>query len=148
MVTKQFAQHCFEQYKMNHHGYHGFNHWARVMKHGRFLAAKENANLKVVELFCIMHDTQRQNENRDPMHGCRAAKFAHKVRGIWFDISDRDMRLLDEALTYHSDGYTDADITVQTCWDADRLDLGRVGIKLNPKKLCTQTAKDIIIELV
>ncbi len=32
-------------------------------------------------------------------------------------------------MTHHSNGAVDADPTVQTCWDADRLDLGRVGIK-------------------
>lgn len=41
-----------------------------------------------------------------------------------------------------SDGHTDADITVQTCWDADRLDLGRVGINPAPEKLCTIAARD------
>ncbi len=37
---------------------------------------------------------------------------------------------------------TAGDITVQTCWDADRLDLGRVGITPNPRWLCTACAKD------
>ena len=51
------------------------------------------------------------------------------------------MDLLTEALTYHSDGYTEGNITVQVCWDADRLDLGRVGIRPDPDRLCTNTAK-------
>ena len=46
------------------------------------------------------------------------------------------------ACQYHSDGLTEADTTVQTCWDADRLDLGRVGIKPNPSRLCTIAASD------
>ena len=59
-----------------------------------------------------------------------------------FDISSRDMGALKEAMIYHSDGYTDHDdITVKVCWDADRLDLSRVGITPNPKKMCTATAK-------
>jgi uncharacterized protein len=33
-------------------------------------------------------------------------------------------------------------MTVLTCWDADRLDLGRVGIKPNPHRLCTAAARD------
>ena len=53
------------------------------------------------------------------------------------------MDLLTEALKYHSDGYTEADITVQVCWDADRLDLGRVGIKPAPHRLCTASAKSV-----
>ena len=35
----------------------------------------------------------------------------------------------------------EADITVQVCWDADRLDFGRVGMVPAPKKLCTAAAK-------
>jgi hypothetical protein len=35
----------------------------------------------------------------------------------------------------------DGDITVQTCWDADRLDLPRVGIQPLPQFLCTEAAK-------
>ena len=144
MVNKQFVKLCYDQYQMNHQGYHGFQHWARVFQNGRHIAQEENANTKVVDLFALLHDTQRRNENRDPQHGYRAAKYAHSIRGKWFDLSNKEMRLLDEALTYHSDGYTDADITVQTCWDADRLDLGRVGIQPSAKKLCTQTAKNAI----
>jgi uncharacterized protein len=33
------------------------------------------------------------------------------------------------------------DITIQTCWDSDRLDLGRVGITPHPRRLCTEAAK-------
>ena len=49
--------------------------------------------------------------------------------------------LLRSTLRYHSDGYTEADITVQVCWDASRLDLGRVGIKPVAHRLCTYSAQ-------
>ena len=107
----------------------------------RLLAGMESANLSVVELFCTLHNTQRRNERRDPSHGRRAARYAKSLRGVWFDLSDKEMELLTEALKYHSDGYTEADITVQVCWDADRLDLGRVGIRPEPDRLYTGTAK-------
>ena len=97
---------------MSHEGFHGFEHWMRALHNGRLLADAEGANLKVVELFCLLHDTQRRNENRDPSHGRRAARYAQSLRGIWFDISDEEMELLKEALKYHSDGHTEADITV------------------------------------
>ncbi|HEX9011960.1 MAG TPA: hypothetical protein VF813_00535, partial [Anaerolineaceae bacterium] len=58
-----------------------------------------------------------------------------------FDISDQEFDLLYHACAYHTRGYTEADITVQTCWDADRLDLNRVGIPTNPARLCTPEAK-------
>ena len=39
------------------------------------------------------------------------------------------MRLLCEAIEFHSGGDTHSDPTIQSCWDADGLDLGRVGIR-------------------
>ena len=141
IVTQAFVEHCCEAYQMDHNGYHGFDHWMRVLYNGRLLAGMENANLRVVELFCLLHDTQRLNEDDDPSHGHRAAQYAQTLRGQWFDLSDEELDLLTEALKYHSDGYTEAEINVQVCWDADRLDLGRVGIKPAPDRLCTNTAK-------
>jgi uncharacterized protein len=41
----------------------------------------------------------------------------------------------------HTHERTHPDVTIQTCWDADRLDLGRVGITPHPSRLCTQAAK-------
>jgi uncharacterized protein len=138
VVTQAFVEHCCRAYKMDHNG---FDHWMRVLHNGRLLADAENANLKVVELFCLLHDARRLNEDEDPLHGRRAANFAQTLRGVWFDVSGDEMDLLSEALTYHSDGYTVGDITVKVCWDADRLDLGRVGIRPAPERLCTDTAK-------
>ena len=51
------------------------------------------------------------------------------------------MLLLVEACRYHSDGIVDAHPTIQACWDADRLDLGRVGIRPDPRFLCTGYAR-------
>ena len=141
IVTQPFIEHCCSIYQMDHNGFHGSAHWMRVLHNGRLLAETENADLKIVELFCLLHDTQRKNEDRDPEHGPRAADYARAIRGTLFDLEDDKMELLDEALRYHSDGYVEADITIQVCWDADRLDLGRVGIRPSYHKLCTATAK-------
>jgi hypothetical protein len=35
------------------------------------------------------------------------------------------------------------DVTIQTCWDADRLDLGRVGIRPDPARMGTEAGKRI-----
>ncbi|HUR00758.1 MAG TPA: hypothetical protein VM166_15010, partial [Gemmatimonadaceae bacterium] len=51
---------------------------------------------------------------------------------------------LFEACRLHTDGLTDADPTLQACWDADRLDLGRVGVTPKADRLCTDTARDLI----
>jgi uncharacterized protein len=51
------------------------------------------------------------------------------------------MDLLAHACRYHSDGRSLGDATVLTCWDADRLDLGRVGIAPRADRLCTAAAR-------
>jgi uncharacterized protein len=33
---------------------------------------------------------------------------------------------------------------LQACWDADRLDLGRVGVTPAAHRLCTDAARDLI----
>ena len=63
----------------------------------------------------------------DDGHGQRGAELAAELRGTLFDLPDADFELLYEACARHTDGLTDADITIQTCWDADRLDLGPRG---------------------
>ena len=87
------------------------------------IAAATGANTAVVELFAFFHDSCRVNEYTDHDHGKRGADLALKLQGRMFDASADEMNLLVEACTGHSDGHTEADITVQTCWDADRLDL-------------------------
>ena len=69
IVTQAFVEHCCEAYQMDHNG--------------RLLAGMENANLRVVELFCLLHDTQRRNEYRDPSHGRRAAHYAKSLRFVY-----------------------------------------------------------------
>jgi len=53
------------------------------------------------------------------------------------------MRLLDYACRYHTQGWLDAPGAVQVCWDADRLDLWRVGTRPDPSRLCTRAARRI-----
>jgi uncharacterized protein len=141
IITKPLLEMITGQSSLSKGGYHGLDHWVRVIANGRKLAGETGANLKVIELFAVFHDARRENEGYDLAHGLRGAKFAEKMRGEWFDVSDDEMTLLAYACEYHSDGMTDADITVQTCWDADRLDLGRVGTMPSPQYLCTDDAK-------
>ena len=83
-------------------------------------------------MFAVFHDSQRVMEQTDPSHGLRGASFAAELRGKLFDLNDDDFDLLFVACVGHMDRPTDDDVTVQTCWDADRLDLGRVGAEIDP----------------
>lgn len=117
------------QFKISKVGVHGPNHWARVRHHGLSLGAEVGADLLVVELFAFLHDSQRLNEFEDRLHGDRAAEYAASLNHRYFDLSDTKLKKLVYAIRFHSEGYVEKCPTIQTCWDADRLDLGRVGIK-------------------
>lgn len=123
-------------------GIHGRAHWARVRANGLHLAELTGANQQVVQLFAILHDSKRLNDGRDPQHGARAAEFARSLRDSLVDLSEEEFELLYHACAYHTSGMTEGDITVQTCWDADRLDLGRIGIMPDPRRLCTGAARE------
>lgn len=142
MVTKELIEIIRREFQLGWHGIHGAAHWARVRENGLRLASVTGAVAHVVELFAVLHDSRRIHDGYDAGHGERAAEFARSLRGTLLHVSDADFRLLETACRYHSDGRTRADITVQTCWDADRLDLGRVGIKPDPVRMCTDAARD------
>jgi uncharacterized protein len=125
-------------------GYHGVVHWARVLENGRRLAAVTGAKIEVVTLFALFHDSRRVNEDSDFDHGHRGAIYARSLLGKLIHLDDVDFDLLFEACRLHADGLIDGDITLQTCWDADRLDLGRVGITPDPELLCTDAARAIV----
>jgi uncharacterized protein len=131
-----------EQFQLDWHGVHGIRHWERVRRNGLLLAEQTGANATVVELFAYLHDCRRLDEWQDRGHGGRAAEYLPRLRGDCFDVSDAEMELLTEACRLHSDGMMDGDITVRTCWDADRLDLGRVGIRPAAEFLCTEAARE------
>jgi len=117
-----------EDYSLPWHGTHGVGHWARVLENGIRLARQTEANVEVVQLFAIFHDSCRVSEGYDDGHGERGGDLALALRHEWIVLSDEEFDLLYEACAGHTDGETEADITIQTCWDADRLDLGRVGV--------------------
>lgn len=122
---------------------HGPDHWRRVERNGLILASQSGANIAVVRLFALFHDSRRENENHDPDHGRRGAALARALRGKAFELSDEWMAKLEYACVWHTDLHHHEDATIATCWDADRLDLGRVGITPDPKYLNTALAKEM-----
>ena len=122
-------------------GAHGVTHWARVYENGLRIAEVTGADAEVVTLF---HDSRRVNEFHDDGHGERGGDFARTLRGSLVHLDDDRFEILHEACRLHTDGLIGGDPTALACWDADRLDLGRVGITPRPERLCTDAARKLL----
>lgn len=130
------------RYQLPLGGIHGIAHWGRVLSNARRIAPLTGADSRVVEVFAIVHDSQRNSEGHDPGHGPRAASFARSLRAQ-IDLDDRAFELLVEACDCHTRGASEqADITILTCLDADRLDIPRVGKRIRQELLFTSAARD------
>lgn len=141
MIEHHIIQLLKQTFQLDWQGVHGVPHWARVRINGLLIAQQNGANQRVVELFAFFHDIKRLEDFGDPLHGERAAEFLMRLPDQQLGINAEEKTLLCYACKDHSKGLTEAELTVSTCWDADRLDLGRGGPRPNPKKLCTDIAR-------
>lgn len=142
MVPQALIKEIRRQFRLNWLGIHGISHCQRVRDNGLRLAEETKARTPVVELFAFLHDARRLHDGDDPLHGKRASDLVRSLQGTFFDLGPDDLELLAYACEFHTEGLLDGDITVLTCWDADRLDLGRVDLKPSAQKLCTEAAKN------
>jgi uncharacterized protein len=116
------------QFPLAPHSLHGPDHWQRVERNGLEIAQHNGADILIVRLFAVFHDSRRQNEMHDPQHGQRAADYAASLRGNYFTLNDSQFDLFRQACILHDKGQVSDDPTIGACWDADRLDLPRVNI--------------------
>jgi len=135
-VVKNSLKIALEGYKLSNDGVHGPNHWARVFQNGLLIGKQCSADLDVVKLFAIFHDCKRENDHQDPEHGLRAAKFIETIKEQLY-LDDSQIQTLQYACEHHTSGQISDDPTIGTCWDADRLDIGRMGMPLDKKYLST-----------
>lgn len=144
VLSTQLVEALRARFCLNWKGIHGASHWARVRANGLLLSERigTQVNTRVVELFAFLHDSCRQDDGYDPLHGTRAAESIAGLVEELPKLSIEERRLLAYACTHHSDGLREAEVTVQVCWDADRLDLGRVGHMPDPERLCTPAARN------
>ena len=128
---------------------HGPAHWARVHRFGLELARQLNLSLQersCIEVFAWLHDLARVDDGGGRQHAVDGAKQVRTIAGQVFpSLTDDQIRIVELAVRHHSDGLT-ADVaarqglfgscpwpteqalnTVACCWDADRLDLLRLG---------------------
>jgi uncharacterized protein len=65
------------------------------------------------------------------------------MRGRYFDLKDHAFETLVHACNWHTRARHSADPTIGTCFDADRLDLGRVAIIPSPDFMSTEFGREM-----
>lgn len=141
MIDMQTAMNLAKtRFQLGRRTLHGVSHWQRVRENGLKLAKQNDADKEVIELFACLHDCCRESDGADQDHGVRAAEFVWDNRAA-IDLVGMRFELLCEAIEFHADGLHHTDMTIATCWDADRLDIGRVGKRPQTRYLSTREAR-------
>ena len=131
------------RFTLGDHSVHGLDHWQRVERNVTEIAPYTGADVTLAQLFAVLHDSNRLNDSHDPRHGARAAAWARELNGVRFQLDATRLELLCDAMTRHDKGQVSDDPTTGTCWDADRLDLPRVGIRPAPRLMSTARGKHL-----
>ena len=138
---------------------HGPAHWARVVQFGTRLA--RIIPLSREETFCVQlfgwtHDLARLDDGMDPQHGPAGARYlAEVIETTGLEVPEGGAEVVARAIRHHSDGVTAGEaarlgwleglpwereralLTIGACWDADRLDLLRLGMEPLAHKMST-----------
>lgn len=118
--------------------FHGITHWQHVEAFGLLLAREvPEADTDVIRWFAFLHDCRRGTFS-DIEHGVLASRYISTIRRTFLSgLSDEQVRTLKLACRYHTIRRRTGNPTADICLDADRLDLPRVSITPDPRKMAT-----------
>jgi uncharacterized protein len=144
---------------------HGPAHWVRVHRFGGLLAARVALPPEAracVDLFAWLHDIAREDDEASRRHAVEgAAQIDAILPAIAAPLTTDQIETIRAAILHHSDGMVAArageagvfdgigwpgDLVVATvgcCWDADRLDLPRVGVQPAERFMSTPVWREV-----
>ena len=127
---------------------HDFTHMRNVEAFGGLMAERtEGVDNDVVHWFAYLHDIERKKDYDDPDHGKRVPEFIDLIRNTYLiDLTNEQIDKLKTACALHADTHKTGDPTIDVCFDADRLDLPRVGINVDPCKMAPQLGMELAKE--
>jgi len=141
VIPKDVLLEIFENFELDiKDGIHGFYHWSRVIDNGLYIAKNNNANKNIIIAFGIFHDIKRENDDEDPEHGYRGGLLIEKYKNK-INLNENELKKTIEACSGHTNILHHSDLDISTCWDADRLDLYRVGVYPNAEYLNNEFSK-------
>lgn len=136
---------CLKFYTMRI-GIHGESHIRNVVKLAKRISRRECPQYtNDVIVGAALHDVGRRDDFGGNEHAVRGSRIAKGViKSYWPNLhADK----IVEAIKYHTGGLTTSDPLIGSIWDADRLDLVRLGKRIDISLLSTKTAKKILEEL-
>lgn len=143
-ISSKIVEICRQNTLSKELSLHGLAHHSRVHLNAKLICMHHSeVNFKVCSLFAFLHDIGRLNDGIDIEHGDRSSLIVKEIGSCALNLDIKGFDQLVFAIKHHSDGYTSKDMTIGACWDADRLDLYRVGIMPKSEKLNTAYAKQI-----
>ena len=122
---------------------HGIPHLRRVAVTAGRIAASIGEDIESAVVAGFLHDCARNDDGGGTCHALDSAVLAKKLLSMFYPHLDV-VRLCD-AIARHADGETTKDLLVACVWDADRLDLSRLGIEVNSDLLSTSVARRIVL---
>lgn len=137
---------------LNHTG-HGLDHWCRVIDNGlRLSAITPNVDRDVIIAFGFLHDSGRTHDEHCEVHGKVAGVYVMRELDVLIPLTNEQKLMVSIACINHTSAQPGEfplyDETLLTCFDADRLDLWRVGILPCNKYLFTDAAKTYDFQLI
>ncbi|MCE6958802.1 hypothetical protein LAZ40_07035 [Cereibacter sphaeroides] len=124
---------------------HGEIHWRGVAEAGLRIADwSPGVDRAFVLAFAILHDCRRMDDGWDPDHGLRAAGLVRTSRVLRTILPESILPKLAEACLRHESGHRcSEDRTIGASWDADRLNLVRLGRPLDPDRFSLLDVRDL-----
>jgi len=121
---------------------HGMAHLRRVAYTAGRIAGATGENVEGAIVAGFLHDCARTDEGGGNSHAHASAEIARELMGRFYP--HLDMGRLCEGIARHADGTATADLLIGSIWDADRLDLRRLGIHVEADMLSTALARRIL----
>ena len=143
-TNKELINQLQRDSKLFHSSIHGFKHWRTVEKNGLYLSQYNGGDPLVISHFAYFHDCMRVNEHTDNGHGIRGGKYALKNQNI-LGLTDEQLKTLYRACAGHTGGRNPSCDTIACCWDADRLDIRRVGATPDLQWYNTDIAREMVV---
>ena len=130
---------CISKHMNGNDNFHGLTHCQRVERNVHRLKCS-GVNMTVARLFAYFHDACRSEckTQSESEHGLLASELVLSLRNsLLKNLSDDEVAMLSNACKWHTTTFKTGNPTIDTCFDADKLDLWRIGAIPMPGKMAT-----------